>query len=83
MTQAAVKLLIPFEVLTDSITQLSLMDKRRLWELLDEQLAQAEETAGEQDPVAQAEIREARAAYQAGDYVTIDEYIAQQHEKAG
>jgi len=49
----------------------------RLWELLEEQLAQAEEEAWEQDPTVQAEIREARAAYQAGDCVTIDEYIAQ------
>lgn len=50
--------------------------KRRLWELLDEQIAQAEERVWEQDPTIQAEIREARAAYQTGDYVTIDEYAA-------
>jgi len=31
-----------------------------------------------QDSTIQAEIQEARAAYQAGDYVTIDEYIARQ-----
>jgi hypothetical protein len=49
---------------------------------LDEQIAQAEEEAWEQDPTVQAEIREARAAYQAGDYVTIDEYIARRREKA-
>lgn len=29
-----------------------------------------------------AEIRKARAAYEAGDYMTIDEYIAQQRKKA-
>jgi hypothetical protein len=82
MAQESVRLLIPFESLVDSVTGLSLRDKLRLWELLDEQIAQAEEKVWEQDPTVQAEIREARAAYQAGDYVTIDEYIAQRREKA-
>lgn len=70
----SVKLSIPFESLVDSIAELSLKDKLRLWELLDAQLAQAEEEMWEQDPAVQAEIREARAAYQAGDHMTIDEY---------
>jgi hypothetical protein len=66
MAQETVKLLIPFEALADSVAELTLEGKRRLWGLL-----------WERDPTVQAEIREARAAYQAGDYVTIDEYIAQ------
>ena len=82
MVQETVKLLIPFEALADSVAELSLEDKRRLWELLDEQIAQAEEEMWEQAPTVQAEIREARAAYQAGDYMTIDEYVAQRHKKA-
>ena len=40
-------------------------------------MAQAEEKTWEEDPSVQAEIQEARTAYQAGDFVTIDEYIAQ------
>jgi len=83
MAQETVKLLIPFEALADSVTGLSLKDKRRLWELLDEQMAQAEEELWERDPAFQAEIQEARAAYQAGDYVTIDEYIAQRRGRGG
>ncbi len=43
MTQETVKLLIPFKSLVDSVAALSLEEKRRLWELLDEQMAQAEE----------------------------------------
>ncbi len=82
MVQETVRLLIPFEALADSVTELSLEDKRWLWELLDEQIAQAEEEMCEQDPTVQAEIREARAAYQAGDYMTIDKYVAQRHKKA-
>lgn len=77
MAQDTVKLVIPFESLVESVVGLSLEDKRRLWELLEEQIAQTEEEAWEQDPTAQAEIQEARDAYQAGDYVTIDEYAAQ------
>ena len=82
MAQESVSLLIPFESLVDSVAGLSLRDKLRLWELLEEQIAQAEEEAWEQDPTVQAEIREARAAYEAGDHVTIDEYIARRREKA-
>ena len=82
MAQEIVKLLIPFESLIDSVAELSLEDKRRLWELLEEQVAQAEEEIWEQDPAVQAEIQEARAAYQAGDYVTIDEYSSQRAKKA-
>ncbi len=73
MTQETVRLSIPFESLVDSVSQLDIVDKFRLWKVLDEQIAQAEEEMWEQDPAIQAEIQEARAAYQAGDYVTIDE----------
>ena len=80
MAQATVKLLIPFEALVESVRELSLKDKLRLWELLDKQIAQAEEDAWEQDPAVQAEIREARAAYLVGDCLAIDEYAAR-HRK--
>ncbi|MBU0491198.1 MAG: hypothetical protein KKA73_16080 [Chloroflexi bacterium] len=81
MAQDSVELSIPFESLVDSIIRLSLQDKLRVWELLDEQVAQAEEDLWEHDPAVLTEIREARAAYQAGEYVTLGEYIAQRHEK--
>ena len=81
MAQESVELLIPFESLVKSITKLHTKDKFRLWELLDEQMAYDEEKTWEEDMSVQAEIQEARTAYQAGDYVTIDEYIAQRHRK--
>ena len=81
MTQESVELLIPFESLVKSVTKLCMRDKFRLWELLDEQMAHAEEKEWEEDPSVKAEIQEARAAYQEGDYVTIDEYIAQRRRK--
>jgi hypothetical protein len=82
MAHETVKLLIPFQSLVDSVAALSLEDKRRLWELLDEQMAQIEEELWEQDPKVQAEIQEARAAYESGEYITIDEYIAEQEKNA-
>ncbi len=82
MRQETVKLLIPFDSLMNSIAKLSIGDKRRLWELLDQEMAQIEEEAWEQDPTTQAEIQEARTSYQSGDYVTIDDYIAQRHKKS-
>jgi len=82
MPQTAVRLSIPFESLVKSVRELGLKEKRLLWELLDEQMAQIEEDLWERDSAVRSEIQEARAAYQAGDYVTIDEYIAQRQGKA-
>jgi len=76
-----VNLSIPFESLVESMKELSLDEKYRLWELLEEQIAQAEEEILERDPSVQAEIQAARAEYQSGDYETIDEYIAHRKEK--
>jgi hypothetical protein len=76
MAQKTVKLSIPFDALVSSLARLSLTEKRRLWEVLDEQIAQVEEEGWERDPASQQELREARAAYAAGDYVTIEEYVA-------
>jgi hypothetical protein len=69
-----VNLSIPFESLVESVKELTLDEKYHLWELLEEQIAQAEEEILQRDPTVQAEIQKARAEYQSGDYVTIDEY---------
>jgi hypothetical protein len=76
MPNAKIKLSIPFKSLTESITGLSLVDKLRLWQLLEQQIAQADEDVLEQDPKVLGEIQEAREAVLAKDYLTIDEYIA-------
>jgi hypothetical protein len=74
MAKEMVTLQIPFEALVASLANLSLKEKRRLWELLDAELAEYEDALWEKDMTSQAEIREARAAYETGDYVTLDEY---------
>lgn len=78
MAQETIQLQIPFQVLADFAAGLSLQDKFRLWEWLGEQIDQAEELAWENEPSVRMEIREARRAYQVGDYVTLDDYISQQ-----
>ncbi|MBD0344960.1 MAG: hypothetical protein ICV63_09105 [Coleofasciculus sp. Co-bin14] len=77
MTQETINLKISFESLVNAIGSLGLEEKRKLWKILDEQIAEAEDNFLEEDPNAQAEIEEARTAYQRGDYLTLDEYIAQ------
>jgi hypothetical protein len=67
---------LTFDTLLASVVRLELSEKLRLRRLLEEEIAQAEEEACDEDPTVQAEIREARTAYAAGDYVTLDEYIA-------
>lgn len=76
MAHGTIKLSIPFESLVAAVAELSLEDKLVLSQVLEEQLAQAEEEAWEQQPAALAEIEEARAAYEAGDYLNIDDYVA-------
>ncbi|MFB2837698.1 hypothetical protein [Floridanema evergladense] len=76
MTQKTVQVAIPFESLIDVISSLNLEDKRKLWQMLDEEISQAEEDLLEEDPTVVAEIEAARIAYKNGDYQSIDEYIA-------
>jgi hypothetical protein len=51
MAQENVELLIPFESLINCIEKLSMQEKIRLWELLDEEISQVEEDILEQDPI--------------------------------
>ena len=76
MTQETVRVEIPFASLVDAIASLGVEEKRKLWQLLEEEIAQAEEDLLEEDPTVKTEIQSARIAYQKGDYQTIEEYIA-------
>jgi hypothetical protein len=64
MTQETVNFLIPFKTLVEAISRLSLEDKRLLWKLLDEQMAEIEVQTKEPPSTTQTEIQEARIAYQ-------------------
>ena len=82
MLQNPVKLSIPFESLVESLKVLDFREKYQIWELLEKQMGEFEEKLFKDDPSVQLQIQEARAAYQSGDYVTIDEYVIQRSLKS-
>jgi hypothetical protein len=75
-----VNLSIPFESLVNAIQSLSLEDQQKLLEILEDQIFESEEE-WENSPEILAEVEEARQAYQAGDYQTIEEFISHQSQK--
>ena len=74
-----VSIQIPFASLVEAIASLNLEDKHKLQEILEDQIFEAEEEM-ENDPEVLAEVEAARKAYQAGDYQTIQDYIANRSE---
>ena len=66
-----IKVPVPFETLLGSIAELSLEDKVLLRESLDEQI----EAVAEENPETGIEVREARDAYERGDYVSVEDYL--------
>ena len=77
MNQTTVKLQIPFASLVEAIASLKYEEKLQLLQLLEAEIADAEDLL-ENDPVVLAEVEDARRAYQQGDYQTIDEYMEYQ-----
>ncbi len=74
-----VNLSIPFEVLIKTIKSLDLPKQQILLEILEEQIFEAEEE-WENSPEIIAEVEEAKQAYQAGDYLTLEEFISSQSQ---
>ena len=74
MATGSVKIEIPFDALIEAVTGLTAQEKLRLMDVLDEQLAELED----EDPAVRAAMAEALAEYEAGDYVTLDDYLAEQ-----
>jgi hypothetical protein len=72
-----VNLSIPFEVLIKTIKSLDLQQQQQLLEILEEQLFEAEEE-WENSPEIIAEVEEAKKAYQAGDYLTLEDFVSSQ-----
>ncbi len=66
-----VNLTIPFDFLLQAIAQLNPDDKQRLWEFLDDELHDDEIGDAEEE----AEVAAAYAEYEAGDFVTVDEFL--------
>lgn len=80
MLQDTISLRIPFISLLDSVSRLNLEEKQSLLDLLEIELAETEEQMLEQSEEAVSELREARVAYKTGDYVTLEEYVANRQD---
>lgn len=78
MTENTVQISIPFDSLLEAINTLSMEYKVRIWDMIEEQIIELEE----KDPRFQAQIAQALADYRAGNYITLEEYLAESQEKA-
>jgi hypothetical protein len=77
MAENTVKVDISFQSLLGAISSLGITEKHQLWELLEAELFPDDEDSTEDI----AEIQAARADYEAGDYMTFDEYRAHRAER--
>ncbi len=77
-----VRMQVSLESLIEAIATLDLGVKRKLMEIIEDQIFESEEESMENDPEVLAEVEEARKAYQIGDYQTIQEYMTNQSEQA-
>ena len=78
MAEADINISIPFQSLVSSVKRLTFEEKIELLETIEEQL---EEQSMQRNPLVLKEIEAARAAYEAGDYVTLDVYKARNKER--
>jgi hypothetical protein len=78
MSQIGVQLFIPMEALIESLKSLGLSEKRQIWQILDEEIAQAEEENWEDNEATAIEIQAVREEYVKGEYTTFNEYLSQQ-----
>lgn len=77
---SGVNLQVPFESIVNAMSSLSLEEKRKLAEILEDAIFEAEEDL-ENDPEVLAEVEEARKDYRECNYQTIQEYAAQRSER--
>ena len=74
---------VTFDSLVKAIASLKLEEKRKLWQILQKAIADAEENLLEEDDLEPLEeIEAAQQAYRAGDYLTLAEYIAHRSGKS-
>jgi len=78
MAETNINISIPFQSLVSSVKRLTFEEKIELLETIEEHL---EEQSMQRNPLVLKEIEAARAAYEAGDYVTLDDYKARNKER--
>ncbi|MDB9373066.1 MULTISPECIES: hypothetical protein [Nodularia] len=80
MSQAGLNLFIPMELLINSLSALNLSEKKLLWEILDQAIAEAEEETWEEDEATAREIQLVRDEYANGEYTTFEQYLSNQRK---
>jgi hypothetical protein len=78
MAENTFKVNISFQSLLEAIPSLGIDEKHKLWELLEAELFPDDEDSPEDI----AEIQAARADYEAGDYTTFEQYLAQRSNRS-
>jgi hypothetical protein len=76
MANTTIKLEITFEALVKAIAGFDIDDKLRLLDILDEQIAQYQEN----HPKFREDVEQANAEYEAGNFLTLDDYMAQEND---
>ncbi|MEA5581691.1 hypothetical protein VB620_10105 [Nodularia harveyana UHCC-0300] len=80
MSQAGLNLFIPMELLINSLSALNLSEKKLLWEILYQAIAEAEEESWEEDEATAREIQLVRDEYANGEYTTFEQYLSNQRK---
>jgi hypothetical protein len=73
---AIVKLELSLEALAEAIYSLDLEEKRQLQEMIEQKIFEEEEQRYEDDRETEAEIQVVWAEYAVGEYLTMDDYLA-------
>lgn len=76
MNRSTIKLWIYFESLVKAVSNLDIEQKQQLWKILDDEIAIVEDDLEESNPQVQTGIEAARKAYEAGEYMILEEYTA-------
>jgi hypothetical protein len=77
---ATLKLQLSLETLIEAITSLDLTEKCHLREVIEQQIFEAEEELYQDDAQTITELQYVRAEYETGDYLSLDEYLAEHSE---
>jgi len=72
---ATLRVQLSLEDLASAIASLNLEEKKQLLDTISQQIFEAEEALYEDDPNTQIEIQAVKAEYDAGKYLTLDEYL--------
>ena len=80
-SKGSVEILLPIETLIHIVENLPRDSKFLLWEMLDEDLADYEDYLLATDLELQKEIEEATASVERGEYVTLEDLLAEQKQK--